>query len=351
MLTTKQISEIKEHLEKAQNPIFFYDNDADGLCGYLLLARWLERGKGVAIKSYPEMDRSYFRKVLELNADYIFILDKPVIDPGFWEEAEKYNFPIVWIDHHDPVANKIKVPKFVNFYNVMLNKPKTDEPVTALCYQLTNRKEDLWIAVAGCVSDKYVPDFYKEFKKKYPEFAIDSDEAFEIYYKSKIGLIAKMFGFGLKDSVSNVVAMQKFLIKAKNPQDVLEETKDNYKMHKKVTQNLKRYDQLLQKAKALADDNGVLFFRYGGDLSISSDLANELHHSFPEKIIVVAYVTGGKVNISMRGENCREIILKAVKGLAGAGGGGHEHAVGGQVRVDDLEKFRERVEEFVDSGK
>lgn len=31
MLTEKQISEIREHLEKAQNPLFFFDND-DGLC-------------------------------------------------------------------------------------------------------------------------------------------------------------------------------------------------------------------------------------------------------------------------------------------------------------------------------
>lgn len=62
MLTTKQVNEIIEHLEKAQNPIFFYDNDADGLCSFLLLNRFLQRGKGVAVKSYPSMDVSYFKK-------------------------------------------------------------------------------------------------------------------------------------------------------------------------------------------------------------------------------------------------------------------------------------------------
>ena len=49
MLTNKQIEEIKEHLEKAQNPLFFYDNDADGLCSFLLLRRYLGRGKGVGV--------------------------------------------------------------------------------------------------------------------------------------------------------------------------------------------------------------------------------------------------------------------------------------------------------------
>ena len=73
MLTEKQVKEIHEHLEKAQNPIFFFDNDPDGLCSFLLLQRYIERGKGVAIKSFPSLDASYCRKVEELNADYVFI--------------------------------------------------------------------------------------------------------------------------------------------------------------------------------------------------------------------------------------------------------------------------------------
>ena len=86
MLTSKQISQIKVHLEKAQNPVFFFDNDVDGLCSFLLLQRYIERGKGVAIKSFPALDQNYFRKVEELNADYIFILDKPVVSEDFFKE-------------------------------------------------------------------------------------------------------------------------------------------------------------------------------------------------------------------------------------------------------------------------
>ena len=36
MLTKKQKTEIKEHLEKSQNPLFFFDNDNDGLMSFLL---------------------------------------------------------------------------------------------------------------------------------------------------------------------------------------------------------------------------------------------------------------------------------------------------------------------------
>ena len=94
MLTTKQISEIKEHLNNAQNPLFFFDNDPDGLCSFILLQRYIKRGKGFPVKSAP-LDKSYFRKINEFNPDYIFILDIPTVSEEFWEEIKKINLPIV----------------------------------------------------------------------------------------------------------------------------------------------------------------------------------------------------------------------------------------------------------------
>jgi len=71
MITSKQIEEIREHLEKAQNPIFLFDNDPDGLCSFLLLRRYVERGKGVPVRSFPGLTDSYIKKIRELNADYV----------------------------------------------------------------------------------------------------------------------------------------------------------------------------------------------------------------------------------------------------------------------------------------
>ncbi len=65
MLTEKQVLEIKEHLEKAHTPVFFFDTDQDGLCSFLLLQRFIERGKGVPIRSFPGLNAEYFRNVHE----------------------------------------------------------------------------------------------------------------------------------------------------------------------------------------------------------------------------------------------------------------------------------------------
>ena len=345
MLTKKQISEISGHLNMAQNPLFFFDNDQDGLCSFLLLQRFIQRGKGVAIKISPEMTVNYFRKVKELNPDYIFILDQPEVSKKFFKEVEQINLPVVWIDHHK--IDKNKIPKFVNYYNPLLNQAKTNEPVTALCYQITNKKQDLWIGVAGCISDKFTPEFYSDFKKQYPDLGIDSKDAFEIFYYSQIGKISRIFGSGLKDRITNVVKMLNYLTKVKTPYEVLEENEKNYFMHKRFKEINEKYKKFLEKAKLKINDSDMLFFEYAGDTSMSSDLANGLKFLFPKKNIVVAYVKEAKINISARGENIREIVLKAIENLEGATGGGHENAVGAQIKIKDLEKFREKLEKLI----
>ncbi len=343
MLTPTQIDEIKEHLEKAQNPVFFFDNDPDGLCSFLLLARWLGRGKGVAVKSFPDLNEGYFRKVDELDADYIFILDKPIVSKDFLKKVEQRNIPVVWIDHHDIQET---IPDFINYYNPTLNN-SGNEPTTYLCYQITEKKDDMWLAVIGSISDKFVPDFYEIFRMKYPDLAIDSTNAFDIFYKSQIGKIARIFSFALKDRTTNVVNMMKFLLKIKSPYEVLEENSKTYSMHHRFKQINVRYQKLLDKARMNKRDGKILFFQYGGDLSISSDLSNQLSYEFPEKIIVVVYVSGVKANISVRGKNVRDLILKAIENLEDATGGGHEDAVGAKIKVEDLEKFREKLNELV----
>ena len=83
MINEDEINGLRDHLEKAQNPLFYFDNDQDGLCGYLLLRRFYKKGNGVPIKTSP-LDKDYFRKVDEFNPDYIFILDQPRVSDDFF---------------------------------------------------------------------------------------------------------------------------------------------------------------------------------------------------------------------------------------------------------------------------
>jgi single-stranded DNA-specific DHH superfamily exonuclease len=352
MLTEKQISEIREHLGRAQNPVFYYDNDADGLCSFLLLRRYLGRGYGVAIRSYPELNVRYASKARQLKADYIFILDKPVIGNEFLSEIDGMQLPLVWIDHHDVSTAEFRkeFSKFKNFsaFNPALNrgKNKSNEPASYLAYKISERKEDMWIALAGCIADSFMPDFSGEFAEKYPDFWGNVKKPFDVYYKTEIGRIALALNFGLKDSTSHVVEMQNFLVSCKSPNEVFLEMEMNMAFRKNYAEIKKKYDALLERAKEGISGN-LLFFEYSGDLSISSDLSNELSYNHPGKYIAVAYKKGAITNISMRGGNVKDILAKVLKELENATGGGHRDAVGARIRTEDLKKFKSLFEKEI----
>ncbi len=347
MLTLKQIEEIKKHLNNAQNPLFFFDNDPDGLCSFILLQKYLGRGKGFPVKSTP-LDKNYIRKINELNPDYIFILDIPTVSEEFFEEIKKINLPVVWIDHHH--IEKDKIPNFVNYYNPLLGKDFPSS-TTYLCYEATKKKEDLWIVIVGSISDNFVPEIYKEFKDMYPDLSLDSSDAFEILYNSRIGVVAHLLNCGLKDKTTNVMKMIKFLMKVKSPYEVLEKTFENREMHEKyqiINKKLKKFLEQAQK-EANASDK-LVFFEYGGDTSMSAEISNSLKYLFPGRIIFVAYASESNsfANISGRGENAKKILDKALQqgNFENARGGGHENAVGARIMKKDLDGFREKIKEF-----
>ncbi|MEK6926800.1 MAG: DHH family phosphoesterase [Nanoarchaeota archaeon] len=342
-MNSEKIKKIKEHLENARNPVFYYDNDADGLCSFILLRKFIDRGKGVAIRSYPEIDERYAGRAEEFGSDYVFVLDKPVLSVKFVEKIKSLGIPLVWIDHHH-VDNREYSEMYENFHAYSF-----DEPVTSICFELSGRKEDTWLAVAGCIADHYLPEFAKEFGKENPElWKSGIKEPFDALYGTEIGRVARAINFGLKDSITNVVALQNYLIKCKNANAVLEENKNNEFLRKKVEDLEKIKNRVVGEAEETKEGN-LIFYSYGGEFSISSDIANELAHRNKGCYVCVAFVKGGVGNISIRGKGVSKILKKLLKEFEHATGGGHEDAVGARVASKDLDKFKERFREEMKS--
>ncbi|MCK5615923.1 DHH family phosphoesterase [Candidatus Pacearchaeota archaeon] len=342
MLTKIQVKKIKDRLDEFSNPLFLFDNDPDGLCAFLILARYLGRGKGVAIKSFPELSVDYFKRARELDCDSIVILDKPNVSQEFFEATREINMPVIWIDHH---KTETKIPEYVDYFNPVYNKKESSEPTTVLCYQISGVKNDLWLMIVGAISDRFLPKEYPDFLKEYPELGIKAKDPFDVFYKSEIGKVAGILSCGLKDRISSVVLMMKFLLKARSPYDVLEESKNNYAMHKRFEDINKKKARLISRAEDYIDGK-LLFFEYAGNVSMSSDLSNELHYLYPDKIVVVAYIAGVRANISARGKNVRDMLEKAIREIDGVRGGGHEMAVGAQMKLEDVDKFRKIAKEM-----
>ena len=61
----------------------------------------------------------------------------------------------------------------------------------------------------------------------------------------------------------------------------------------------------------------------------------------------MAYVRGTKVNLSLRGKDILSVFEKVIPEIKGGRGGGHKNAIGGQLHLDDLDKFVKGVKEGV----
>jgi len=344
MLTEKEIIEIREHLESSQNPLFYFDNDTDGLCSFLLLRRFLGRGNGVVIKSYPSLDESFARKIKELNPDKVFILDKPEVSDEFLNYAEEKNIPVVWIDHHAP-----KNPKNAYYYNPRTRDPEIYIPTSYLCYQVVRKDE--WIVLMGCLGDHYLPphDFIKRFVKEYPDLFDKNDDIWKARYETDIGKLIRLVDFSLKDRTTSVINMLRAMTSSKGPYEILKREKQYESMWKRFEQINKKYRALIERALENKNEKYV-FFKYSGDLSISRELSEELNYHFPDKVIAVLYVRDETVKISLRGGkgdlDLRKICADILKKIEGAGGG-HMKAVGMMIKTKDIDKFKELLEKEI----
>ena len=339
MISETQLQEIRNQLESSQNPLFFFDNDVDGLCAFLILRRAIGRGKGVAIKSFPDLKKQYLKKVEELNPDAIFILDKAELSPEFAEAVEQKNIPMTWIDHHETKTSKEIIEK--TFY---YNSLPEAEPTTYIAQKIFNRQEDLWLAMIGCIGDVYMPDFAEKFAKQNPELLSQKVSAFDALHSTEIGKIVRMLNFGLMDTITNVVTLIKYLFKANGPYDILEENQHTKQLHRRYAELNKFYNKQVEKAETnFNPKDNVLFFSYSGDTSMSSEIANKLYFNHKDKLIIVIFKRQEKANISIRGKGALKITKQAITNIKDATGGGHKEATGTMVPIDDLEKFKKNI--------
>lgn len=342
MLKAKEIKEIRNYLGKSENPLIFYDDDCDGLCSYLLLRDYLDRGRGVVVKSLPVLDVPFLRKVRENSPDYVFVVDMPIITQNF---VDNISVPIIWIDHHPLIDIK-----GVKYYNVMNYRGGEKESCTSMCYKIVGGK--LWLAMLGGVADWRIPSYRKEFVKQYPDlFSNKIKKPGDGYYKTELGKLIRIFSFILKSSTSDIHRIVSALLRIDSPYEILnQETmrgKFIYKFYEKIGRH---YDELLKETLSSIDkkSNLILFTYVAKRYSFTSDLSNELIYRYPDKIIVVAREKDGEMKFSVRSSkiDLTPLVEKAKKDLNGRCGG-HKHAMGGNFKKEDFKVFVERLKELI----
>lgn len=338
MLTKTQIKEIRNYLKKAENPLFFFDGDQDGLCSYLILKKYIQKGKGVVLKSNHLLDLDLYHKIEEYSPDYVFILDIPVVSQEF---IDKINVPVIWIDHH-PILER----KGVHYYNPLQNKPKDHKPITYWTHRIAENKF-LWLATLGSVSDWYYPRFAKTFSKKYPDLLPkNKTNPPEIIFDSKLGELILLFSFVLKNTTSKVHRMANLLAKVEDPYELINKTTPRSKFIDRETAKIKKeYDFIIKKVLEQKPKKEKLHLIYlpKAKNSYASIISNLMIHKYPKKIIMIIRQTDDRILLSIRSTKTKipPILEYALEGLDGFGGG-HDLACGAGIRKDQFDTFLER---------
>jgi single-stranded DNA-specific DHH superfamily exonuclease len=340
MLTQKQYQQIKDELDNCQNPLFFFDDDPDGLCAFLLLYRYKKEGHGFVVKTHPKLDIRSAPKIEQYNADKVFVLDVACLEQDFIDNCK---VPLIWIDHHGPYERDN-----VKYFNPRLAKKDINIPTTYMCYKIA--KKDLWIAMLGCIADYYMPDFVDEFKKRYVDLMNNEKSVEDIYFKTKLGNLIKIFSFSLKGKTSDVMKNMKILTRIESPYEILnQETARGKFIFQRYEKIKKLYDSLLENAVKEVSREKLLVFTYADDkTSFTSDLSNQLLYKFPDKIIIVGRKKDDNIRMSIRSKDILipPILEKSLVGLEGYGGG-HEFACGANVNEKDFTEFIERIKKNI----
>ena len=333
MISDEELAIIRSYLEKAENPVFLYDDDNDGLCSYLLLKQFCGKGKGIIVKARPHVDKFFVNRINEYSPDIVFILDKPIILEEFVEEV---HVPIIWIDHHP-----VQQIEGVKYFNPLKNNPNGHGMSTSYwCYKAVGGK--LWLATIGVVSDWVIPEWIDEFKKRYPGLMEDQKTPEKILFETKLGELCKLFSFFTKGKISDVKKNIKLIEKIEDPNEILDGSSDSgKKLLKNIEKIKKEYDSLLKKIlKVKSKDNLLLFTYTSKKYSFTSDLSNELVYRYPNKFIILCREKNGEMKMSLRSNKykVRDILEEALKHVNGYGGG-HFYACGANIPVSDFDKF------------
>ena len=335
-------NKLKEELESCENPLFIFDNDADGLCSFLQLYMHKGSGKGIPVRKSPIIDESYLRFLNYYKPDKVFILDVSNVEQDFIDSCQA---PIVWVDHHDMLERN----------NITVINPKKfgkDYPVAYITYMAV--KESLWLSALGCVADYHVPDFTDDVKEKYPGLIGEqTNTPDDLSHGTNLGILIDAFSFAIKGKPSDVSKYINALTKIRNPEDILEqETPAGKFVYRKYAKVRKFFDTVLEEIQSdiEKDNSEIIVYTYtNNDYSITADLANEIIHLYPDRIVIVARKYEGNYFMSIRSrkKSVKEPLQNALKGLDGHGGG-HDLACGGAISEDDFSEFVERFRKNIE---
>jgi single-stranded DNA-specific DHH superfamily exonuclease len=325
-------TKIKKLIDAAKSICVFYDDDLDGLSSYLSVY-WYKKVKGICVKSSPKVQADFSQVVKRHNADLVVILDKPLIEETFFDPEKTY----IWIDHHD-CANP---PENV----IYVNPKKMHQPNHCTVYWVRQiLQTPLWISALGSISDWDMNPDVQQFCTQYPQLC-NKQTIDELLFDAKISALIQKMSFALKGQTDICKTHIKIFEKHPSFDSYIHPTsEDMHSVFATVQIFIDEYKKQINAIKGTRRKE-IIHVYETTTTSFTTELANELYHKYPKKLIIVARKTPHQHKCSIRYyKPIKHAVLTAISGLDGYGGG-HDNACGACVSNEQFDEFVHKVKE------
>lgn len=358
--TIKPAIDFIDKIDSGDRVVIAHGHDNDSICSAVVLYKMLKNFKKVRAMLFATKDNFALRDedaddVAKMEPDHIIAVDIAHASPTSHVEKTLSSNDTLVIDHHEP----IKVPGIV-YCNPRNYDKKIYMPVSYIAYKIYEKFGDAsdvaWIAGIGVLSDHAVSiaaDLFEKIKDAEPKLlgqTILKEE--DLFSYSILGTLAKIFDSArvVEGRIGSTLAAM-VLSRAKSYDEIINpRNRDAEKLmnwSETVRKEFKRLVADFNKKRKLIKRN-IIFYEIPSKLFIKSSLSGYLVQFYGDKILVVAQKIGSELDVSFRrGEDVKtdlsRLAKKAVGGIPGAEGGGHEAASGARIPVKYISRFLKQL--------
>jgi len=327
-----------------------HHTDPDGVCSGVIISKVVERVRGKKIDLHLNQPHAAHRFLPETikrlkskKINKVITTDLAVDeDPVAIRKVAKFA-DILILDHH-PVLNKFPAKNVLVIKSSLISKVGQKYCAAKMCYDLGNTVTDIsdldWIAVVGSIGDiatepwkRWMSSVFKKYKLKKKKELFDT----------RFGEIAKIISSAETTSPKNVKECFTVMYSAKNYRDALKARLKRFK--KNIDKELNYYIKNLNKLAEV--DSNLIYYEIKPKLNVKSPLSTILGLKYPKKTVFIVDIRKNPVRVSARSQTKKvkvnEALIKSIKGIKGARGGGHPVSSAASIPKKHYKKFKTRL--------
>jgi single-stranded DNA-specific DHH superfamily exonuclease len=330
-----------ENIKPSEKVLLVFHKDVDGYCSGAIFLKGLEKiGKAGNVKTLPVINEE-LEAILKGDSvkpyNKIIILDVDI--PYLKRDFESFLGDILIIDHHS-IRKDLNSERLI-YINPRFENEEIYQPASYVVYKFLASFIDLkdmeWVSVLGTVAD-FAFDDCRDILSKYLDI------------KSKEELPSTKF-WEVSKMIYSAITLEK--------ENILETilkygSLNGIKKDQMLLSSMVEFDHELEKVKREFWNNverigNIIISRiYPSYKRIASSLSTSISLENKDKMVVVLEKREDKFKVSARYQSGKVHLGKLMESCC-ISGGGHRHAAGGIIGIDDYEKFKECISSKVNS--